>query len=66
LSRDVQVADTVWRTTMMIVVGVGYLVQRIRIGHTGQIHGGRTIERSGDAMCSLHRACIDEECGFLG
>jgi hypothetical protein len=23
---------------------------------TSQVLGGRTIERSGDAMCSLHRA----------
>jgi hypothetical protein len=24
------------------------------------------IRRFGDAMCGLHRACGDEECGFLG
>jgi hypothetical protein len=28
--------------------------------------GGRAIERSGDAVCGLHRACGDEERGFLG
>jgi hypothetical protein len=33
---------------------------------TGWILGGRTIERSGDAVCSLHHALGDEECGFLG
>jgi hypothetical protein len=27
--------------------------------------GGRTIERSGDAVCSLHCACGDEEREFL-
>jgi hypothetical protein len=33
---------------------------------TGRVLGGRTIERSGDAVCGLHRAQEDEECGFLG
>jgi hypothetical protein len=33
---------------------------------TGQVLGGRTIERSGDAMCGLHRAQGDEEHEFLG
>jgi hypothetical protein len=33
---------------------------------TGWVLGGRTIERSGDAVCSLHRARGDMECGFLG
>jgi hypothetical protein len=27
---------------------------------------GRAIERSGGAVCGLHRACEDEERGFLG
>jgi hypothetical protein len=27
--------------------------------------GGRTIGRSDDAVCGLHRACGDEEHGFL-
>jgi hypothetical protein len=35
-------------------------------GHTGQILGGRAIERSGGAMCGLHHARGDEERGFLG
>jgi hypothetical protein len=61
----VQVVDAVWQAAMRIMVGVGDLVQRIRIGRTDQIYGGRTIERSGDAVCSLHRACVDEERGFL-
>jgi hypothetical protein len=33
---------------------------------TGWVLGGRTIERSGDAMCGLHCAQGDEERGFLG
>jgi hypothetical protein len=32
---------------------------------TGQVLGGRVIERSGDAMCSLHRARGDKEHMFL-
>jgi hypothetical protein len=27
--------------------------------------GGQTIERSGDAVCSLHHTQGDAECGFL-
>jgi hypothetical protein len=50
----------------MIVVGLADLVQRIEDGRTGQVLGDRTIERSGDAMCGLHRACGDEEHEFLG
>jgi hypothetical protein len=41
-------------------------VQRTSDGHTGQVLVGRAIERSGGAMCSLHRAHGDEEHGFLG
>jgi hypothetical protein len=33
---------------------------------TGWELGGRTIERSGDTMCGLHRAQGDEERMFLG
>jgi hypothetical protein len=33
---------------------------------TGQVLGGRTIKRSGEAVCSLHHAQGDEEHGFLG
>jgi hypothetical protein len=32
---------------------------------TGWVLGGRTIERSGDAVCSLYRAQGDEEREFL-
>jgi hypothetical protein len=35
-------------------------------GHTGQVLGARTIERSGGAVCGLHRARGDVERGFLG
>jgi hypothetical protein len=33
---------------------------------TGWVLGGRTIGRSGDTVCGLHRAQGDEERGFLG
>jgi hypothetical protein len=48
------------------VAGVGDLVQRNADGHTGQVLGGRVVERSGGAVCDLHRARGDEECKFLG
>jgi hypothetical protein len=51
---------------MWIVAGVGDLVQRTGNGHISRVLGGRTIERSGDAMCDLHRACGDEKHMFLG
>jgi hypothetical protein len=41
-------------------------VQRTRDGHTGQVLGGRAIERSGGAVCDLHRKRGDEESGLLG
>jgi hypothetical protein len=49
---------------MRIVIGVGDLVQRIKDDRTGQVLGGRAIERSGGAVCDLHRAREDEERGF--
>jgi hypothetical protein len=66
LSRGVQVAGAAWRAAMRIVVGVGDLVQRTGDGRTGRVLGGRAIERSGGAVCGLHRERGDEECGFLG
>jgi hypothetical protein len=33
--------------------------------HTCRVLDGRTIERSGDVVCSLQRIQEDEECGFL-
>jgi hypothetical protein len=66
LSRGVQVAGAAWRATTRNMVGVGDLVQRTEDGHTGQILGGRAIERSGGVVCGLHRARGDDEHGFLG
>jgi hypothetical protein len=66
LSRGVQVSGVAWRAAMRIVAGVGDLVQRTGDGRTGQILGGRVIERSGGAVCGLHRAREDEEHRFLG
>jgi hypothetical protein len=40
-------------------------VQRTGDGRTDRVHGGRTIERSDDTVCSLHRAHGDEEREFL-
>jgi hypothetical protein len=51
---------------MKIMIRVGDLVQRTADGHTGRILGGRVIERSGGAVCDLHRARGDDERGFLG
>jgi hypothetical protein len=66
LSCGVQVAGVAWCTTMRIVAGVGDLVQRIGDGRTGRVLSGRAIERSGGTMYCLHRARVDEKCGFLG
>jgi hypothetical protein len=66
LSCGVQVVGAAWRAVTRIVAGVGDLVQRTGDGCTGRILDGRAIERSGGAVCSLHRARRDEERGFLG
>jgi hypothetical protein len=66
LSRGVQVSGATWRAVMRIMAGVGYLVQRTGDGRTDRVLGGRAIERSGDAVCGLHRARGDEEREFLG
>jgi hypothetical protein len=50
----------------MIVAGVGDLVQIIGNGHTGRVLNDRAIERSGGAVCGLHRARGDKEYVFLG
>jgi hypothetical protein len=60
------VAGAAWRAVIRIMEGVGDLVQRIEDGRRGQVLGGRAIERSGGAVCGLHRACGDEEREFLG
>jgi hypothetical protein len=65
LSHGVQVVGAAWRAAMRTVVGVGDLVQRTGDGRTGQVLGGRAVERPGGAVCGLHRARGDEERGFL-
>jgi hypothetical protein len=62
----VQVAGAAWCAAMRIVTGLGELVQRTGDDRICQVLGGRTIERLGGAVCSLHRACGDEERRFLG
>jgi hypothetical protein len=66
LSRGVQVAGTAWCAATRIMAGVGDLMQRTGDGCTGQVLGGRAIERSGGAVCGLHHARGDEEHEFLG
>jgi hypothetical protein len=51
---------------MRIVRGVGDLVQRTGDDRTSRVLGDQTIERSGGAVCGLHRARGDEEHEFLG
>jgi hypothetical protein len=51
---------------MRIVAGVGDLIQRTEDGRTGQVLGGRTIGRSGDAVCCLYLARGDKEHVYLG
>jgi hypothetical protein len=62
----VQVVGAAWRAAMRIVAGVGDMVQRIEDGRTGRVLGGRVIERSGGAVCSLHHAHGDKERELLG
>jgi hypothetical protein len=66
LSCGVQVTGAAWCAAIRIVVGVGDIVQRTRDGRTGQVLDGRTIERSGGAVCDLHHARGDEEHRFVG
>jgi hypothetical protein len=61
----VQVVGATWCAAMRLMTGVGDLVQRTEDGRTGQVLGGRAIERSGGAVCGLHRARGDKERGFL-
>jgi hypothetical protein len=48
------------------VAEVGDQVQRTRDGRTGQVLGGRMIEKPGGIMCCLHCARGDEDRMFLG
>jgi hypothetical protein len=66
LSRGVQVAGASWSVATRTVAVVGDLVQKTEDGHTGQVLGGRAVERSGGTMCDLHLARGDKERGFLG
>jgi hypothetical protein len=66
MSHGVQVTGAAWWAATRIMAGVGDLVQRTGDGRTGRVLGGRTIGRSGDAVCVLHRAHGDEEHEFLG
>jgi hypothetical protein len=66
LYHSAQVAGVAWHTATRIVAGVGDMVQRIEDGRTDRVLGSRAIERSGGAVCGLHRARRDEEHGFLG
>jgi hypothetical protein len=50
---------------MRIMSGVADLVQRTGDGRTSQVLSGRAIERSGDAVCGLHRARGDKKHEFL-
>jgi hypothetical protein len=51
---------------MRTVAGVGDLVQRTGDGRTGQVLGGRVVERSGGGVCGLHRARGDKKHRFIG
>jgi hypothetical protein len=66
LSHGVQVTGAAWRAITRIMVRVGDLVQRTRDGHTDRVLSGQAIERSGGAVCGLHRARGDEKHEFLG
>jgi hypothetical protein len=66
LSHGLQVVGVACCVATRIMARVRDLVQRITDGHTGRVLGGRTIERSSDIVCGLHRACGDEEREFLG
>jgi hypothetical protein len=56
LSHGVQVAGAAWCAATRTMARVGDLLQRIRDGRTGQVLGGRAVERSGGTMCGLHLA----------
>jgi hypothetical protein len=49
-------AGAAWCAATGTVAGVGDLVQRIEDGHTGRVLSGRTVDRSGGAVCGLHLA----------
>jgi hypothetical protein len=65
LSRGVQVVGATFRVATRIMAGVGDLVQRTKDSRTGRVLSGRTIRRSGNIVCGLHRAHRDEERRFI-
>jgi hypothetical protein len=58
LSCGVQVAGAAWRAATWTMAGVGDLVQRTGDGRTDRVLGGWAVERSGSAVCGLHRARV--------
>jgi hypothetical protein len=50
---------------MRIMAGVGDLMQRTGNDSIGRVLGGRMIGRSGDNVCGMNHAQVDEEHGFL-
>jgi hypothetical protein len=60
------VAGAAWCAATRIMAGVGDLVWRTGNGRTCRVLGDRVIERSGGAVCGMHRARGDEESRFLG
>jgi hypothetical protein len=65
LSNGVQLAGAAWQAAVSIMTGVGDLVQMTGDGRTDRVLSDRTIERSGDAMCNLHRTRGDDEHAFF-
>jgi hypothetical protein len=59
------VVGATWRAATRIIAGVEDLVQRTGDGHIDRVLGHRAIERSGGAVCGLHRVRGDEERMFL-
>jgi hypothetical protein len=61
------VARATWRVATRIVARVGDLVQRTGDDRTGQVLGGRMIERSGGTVCGLlHTVHMEtRSAGFL-
>jgi hypothetical protein len=66
LSHVVQLAGVAWCAAMRIMAGVRDLVKRTENGRISQVLTAQASERSGGAVCGLHRARGDEECEFLG
>jgi hypothetical protein len=66
LSRGVQVTGAIWWTAMMIMVGVGELVQMTGDDRISRVLDDQTIGISDDVMCGLYRTHKDEKHVFLG